>query len=190
MRFKNRFAMILLVVLLVALVGTHYAQHHRSRKNVRNTRIMQFEGASIPVATKDLGGVAAANLLMANDAIPPIPWVNVDSGLGLDSTDKQLYQQMASLISGFTAVPTARTAYFSAFANNMSSWAGSIVNIQAQPQGGHLATVNVGAILSDSWVPYSNYSEQYLVGADNSVTYSASLDPDGTAGLDLGVILQ
>lgn len=183
MRFKNRFAVILLAALLVALVGTSYAQYRGSRKHARNTRTMQFEGTSIPVATKGFVGVVAAD-------IPPTPWVNVDSSRDLDAADEQLYEQMASLIADFKAVPGARTAYFSAFANKIGSWGGSITNVEAQPQGGHLVTMNVGAILSDSWTPYSHYFEQYVVGADHSVTYSASLDPDGTAGLDLGVILK
>ncbi len=188
MQLKNRYVAIPLVALLVTLVGTYYAQHRgKPRRNTSGARA-QFQGSTTPVATKDIERVAGANALVANDVTLPAPWVIVNSDS--PNSNDPIYQQAATLIAGYTAIPAARVAYFAAYNNQIGEFGGFVTTVQSQPGGGSLVTVNVQAILTDSSMPASKYFEQYMIGADNSVTYSSSLDPDGKAGTQLPTMIN
>ena len=121
------------------------------------------------------------------DEPPPAPWVEVDWGLTLDLDSQVLYQQMADLISGVTAVPTDRVNYYSAVIDSVSSWAGGVMDVQAVGNS-YVVTVQVdplfaeGSRVGSSASVLSDYSEIYCVDADNTVTYLGFSDPNGWAG--------
>ncbi len=117
----------------------------------------------------------------------PVFPVSVDSGLTLDQTTQALYQQMATTLTGYATVPNDRTNYFSALNNNADFqfgwWAGTIENVQTI-NGGHVVTVGVYPVFTNRatvLVP-NDYTEQYLVGNNGSITYQGSADPNGYAG--------
>lgn len=77
------------------------------------------------------------------------PWVTVWSMAPPAAQVQATYQQMATLISGYTAVPGDRTNYYSAVINDVDHWTGSLSNVQAAPGGGYTVTVMVGPIFAD-----------------------------------------
>jgi len=119
---------------------------------------------------------------------PPTPWVTVISGLTLDANTRTLYQQMANLVSGFTAVPNDRVNYYSAVINDIANWTGSLTSVQSTAQGGYVVTVLVvGEVAEDklygsSGCLITDYSEIHNLDANNNVTYAGFTDPDGLAG--------
>jgi len=131
-----------------------------------------------------------ANVVMPQDLPPPRPWLRVDFTLQLDAPTAALYQQMVTLMGGYTAVPNDRLNYFSAVLNNpdfvLERWGGLLSNVQPNPMGGYLLTVKIGPQLSSptsqpmifNW----NYGEQFSVDANNNIQYVGFLDPDNGAG--------
>jgi hypothetical protein len=113
--------------------------------------------------------------------------VYIDSEMNLDPTTQALYQQMATTLTGYAVVPNDRTNYFSALNNNpdfqFNYWTGVVLNVQAVA-GGNLVTVGVDPVFTNraSVLTPCDYSEQYLVGNDGSITYQGFSDPNGYAG--------
>lgn len=119
------------------------------------------------------------------------PWVTVDWSLKLDPKTKALYQRMATLVSGYKAIPKDRFNYYAAVNNPpdylIHGWGGMLNKVEPMPKGGYLLTVRVHADLSvtASRLPMmysSDYSEQYSVDVNDKLEYVGFLDPKGWAG--------
>jgi hypothetical protein len=103
----------------------------------------------------------------------------------------QLYQNIATTLSGFNQVPNDRLTYYSAVNNNNNctivGWGGFITGIQPNCNG-YLVSVLVTPSLSSpvyggaAIVIGADYTEQYQVNNDGSFQYLNSLDPQGLAG--------
>jgi len=165
---------------LALLINSVYGQRspRRARKTPAPAAGPQMKHAFAP----ELRAVAAA------DQTPPVPWVSVDWSLTLNASDQALYQRMATLLSGVTAVPNDRLNYYSAVINDIGSWGGLVSIVQSDNNGGYVVTVPVsGCVLSghlggSSMTLFTDYSELYHIDANNNVTYAGFLDPNGWAG--------
>jgi len=122
---------------------------------------------------------------------PRDPWVEVDWSLKLDPKTEALYKRMATVVSGYKAIPKDRLNYYAAVNNPpdylIHGWGGMLNNVQPLPNGGYLLTVSVEADLSvTAWrIPMmysSDYSEQFSVDVNNKLEYVGFLDPNGWAG--------
>jgi hypothetical protein len=123
--------------------------------------------------------------------------VDVDWSLALDPNSAALYAQMGTLVSGFPAVPNDRMNYYAAVSLPpdyvISGWAGLVTDVSPINNGGYVVTISVTPLLAtiaygDPTVVSTNYSEQFSVDGNNSVTYLGFLDPLGLSGQDPMVI--
>jgi hypothetical protein len=135
----------------------------------------------LPVRTADSVNEASARVFP----------VYVDSRT--DPSLQTLHEMMATTLTGYAPVPTARTNYFAALDNNADFvfryWAATISDVQTVA-GGNVVTVEVYPVFSNRatvLVP-CDYTEQYLVGNDGTITYEGSADPNGYAGQMPGTI--
>ena len=126
---------------------------------------------------------------MPQDQTPPIPWVTVDWGLTLDADTQSLYQQMATLLSNYTAVPLDRANYFAEYIDNIGSWGGMVNSVQGDG-GGYVVTVSVEGFIDQDqldndetgslpMILFANYAEIYHVDSMNNVTYVGHPIPAG-----------
>jgi len=152
----------------------------------------QRGGPPSPVPKKVLGPqkgfVGVAPLVAGGNT-----WsVRVDWTLNLNNQQEALYQQMTTLLSNNTTIPQDRLNYYSAVNNPptyvISGWGGVLTNVQQQGNGTYLLTVSVcpffsaAALFGSSTEVFTDYSEQYSVDANNSLSYVGFLDPKGWAG--------
>ncbi len=127
----------------------------------------------------------AAHFADANS--DPVFPVSVDSSVSLDQATLNLHQQMANALSGYATVPNSRTNYFSALNNHpeftFGYWGATLENVQTVA-GGNVVTVYVYPVFTNrsSILSPNDYTEQYLIGNDGSITYQGSADPNGYAG--------
>lgn len=121
---------------------------------------------------------------------PAQPWVTVDWSLALDDNTRAIYQQAATLISGFVDVPNDRANYFAPCYGNIGSWAGMVNSVQADSNGGYYVTVAVDGIIDPvqldndqtGAIPpaiYAHYAETYYIDNASTVTYNGFATPPG-----------
>jgi hypothetical protein len=130
-------------------------------------------------------------LIHLGDVQPAVWAVNVYSELNLGMDDQQLYQSMASVLTGVVIVPNDRLNYWSAVNNppnsSISSWYGSVTVVTPDGNGGYLVTVAASpnvTLASGGAVSASlgNYTEQWDIDVNNNATFVQSFDPEGLAG--------
>ena len=137
-------------------------------------------GAGIPKKMSEQA--AAAMLIAAAQQDQPVWAVNVLSGLNLNQQDEQFYQNMANVLTGVSAIPGPRTAFWSAVAPSINGWLGSVSDVVPDGLGGNLVTVLAGPTLNTGVTPILDYAEQWDVDANNIPTFVQSLDPEGQSG--------
>ena len=86
---------------------------------------------------------------------PPDPFpVAIDPTLNLDPDTQALYQQMATALDGYAAVPNDRLNFYSAINNPPNSavtcWGGFVEDVQPAAGGGYQVTVAVTASTATS----------------------------------------
>jgi hypothetical protein len=136
-------------------------------------------GAAIPKLPAQPAG---AMLIAASQQDQPVWAVNVLSSSNLDQQDQQLYQNMANVLTGVSAIPGARTSFWSAVGPSITGWGGSVSSVVPDGLGGNFVTVLTDPNLSTGEVPFLNYSEVWDVDANGNATFVQSLDPDGVSG--------
>ncbi|MGC8642776.1 MAG: hypothetical protein ACP5XB_23195 [Isosphaeraceae bacterium] len=136
-------------------------------------------GAAIP---KLPAQPAAAMLMAAAMQGQPVWSVDVLSGLNLDQQDQQLYQNMATVLTGVSAIPVPRATFWSAVAPSINGWLGSVSDVVPDGLGGNLVTVLAGPTLSTGVTPILDYAEQWDVDANGNPTFVQILDPEGQSG--------
>lgn len=181
---KNRLSFFVLVGMsLVAVCSLASTFVHRG---------VAQEPTTSPVPKKVLGskpGSAAHKVQLANNAGT---WsVQVDWTLDLNNQQETLYQQMATLMSGYTTVPQDRTNFYSGVSGTytINGWGGVLNNVKQQSNGTYLLTITVSPFIAQG-VILTDYQEQYSVDANNNVTYAGFLDPLGWAGESLSVTTE
>ncbi|MGC8642775.1 MAG: hypothetical protein ACP5XB_23190 [Isosphaeraceae bacterium] len=173
---------IILAACVCAAVATGLAtgaghRNHRQAKAKRGTPGAPIiKGLEVPM-----------RLPLANaDPAQPVWAVNVLSGLNLDPQDQQLYQNMANVLTGVSAIPGPRATFWSAIAPSITGWAGSVSAVVPDGSGGYLVTVLTGPLVTlpdgTSPIAYLDYTEQWDVDANNIPTFVQSLDPYGESG--------
>jgi hypothetical protein len=179
---RTRIVIMLLVCLISVAAGAKRSTSRRSRGNAAQTPV---------VIQKDVKSIQVAPRVLAlDDPAPPFFDVSVDWSLELTATEQALYQQMATDLCTVTALPTARTTFFSGITNfHMNTWTGMVQNVVTNGDGTYTVTVNVAPVLSYAdgtettyRVSSSGYTEQYTIDQTDVVTYVSSQDPLGMSG--------
>lgn len=96
------------------------------------------------------------------------------------------YQDAAEALSGRSEVPRDRLDYYSAYKKSKDfepivGWRGAVAEVATEP-GGKLVTVKVTPDFGMPVFVMNEYRERYFIGADGSIQYRGSWDPEGKAG--------
>lgn len=141
------------------------------------------------IPTKDLPSSLLPPKPAPAAAQPQPFWrVSVSWGLQLDANTQALYQHMADLLSGVTAVPNDRLNYYSAVNRPpdwvIGGWTGMVTDVQPSVGGGHVVTVTANPVFPDwtSVTIFSDYSEHYNIDQFNNIVYVGFSDPNNWAG--------
>lgn len=181
----------IVIVLVLCLIGVVAVPKRSADRRSRDN------GAGTPFVIPK--NVEVAPMMLALDA-PGSPFFNVDVdwSLQLSQADQTLYQQMATDLCAVTAVPAARTTFFSGVTGyQMNSWGGMVQNVVTNGDGTHTVTVSVAPILSNgdgsettASVPDGGYTEQYNIDQKHVATYLSSQDPLGLAGQFIALMID
>ena len=159
---------------LIAGAGHKTHWHARARRGSSARPIVK--GEEVP------GGMLLPNA----DPAQPVWAVNVLWSLDLDPQDQLLYQNMANVLTGVSAIPGPRATFWSAIAPSITGWGGGVSDVVPDGLGGYLVTVRTGPFvtLPDGTSPIAvlDYSEQWHVDANNNPTFVQSLDPYDESG--------
>lgn len=95
-------------------------------------------------------------------------------------------QDAARALDGRSEVPRDRLDYYSAYKKSKDfepivGWRGAVTEVAAEP-GGKLVTVKVTPDFGMPVFVMNEYRERYFIGADGSIQYRGSWDPEGKAG--------
>ena len=194
-RNRSVFAVAAMSVVAVALLASAQVSAQRFGPRRGSPQARQQNTVSQPQPKLPIRSPLSKSLTndFTNAPGDPVFPVYVDSYLTLDQATLALHQQMATALSGYATVPADRTNYFSALNNNpafdFGYWAACIDTVQAV-QGGTVVTVAVYPVFSNraSILTPNDYTEQYLVGNDGSITFQGSADPNGYAGQMPGTV--
>jgi len=187
MRQRVIAATALAALALAWLMQSVYGQRE-ARRVARRQAAQVANGQPLPIRKSSLPRPYLGARFLAAAQTPPRPWVTVLLGLNLDANTQTLYQQMATLLSGVTAVPNDRVNYDSAVINDIANWQASLSNVQSDGSGGHAVTLRVGPVIAEgkwfgsSGTMASDYTEIYHVDSKNNITYVGFTDPNGSAG--------